>query len=303
MQPDVERAVAQLAASQYGAIARSQALELGMSASVLRTKLARGEWRVADRGIYEVTGSSPCWQRDAMVAVLGAGPAAVASGETAGLIHGVLRDVPSVIDVTVPWDKHPRQSPRRRTHRTRALRRSDVSRVGRIPVTSTARTLLDLAGILTDERLEAALDAALMSRRTSIAAMRRYLKVCGRTRNVARLTRLLDDREFGIPESELERVFERLIKHERLPVPVRQRPVSRFRVDYAYVELNIVIEVDGSATRSTKAQLQRDRRRQNEIVLEQHLIVRFTWDDVTKDGPYVVETIRRAIDARAGGGS
>ena len=83
--------------------------------------------------------------------------------------------------------------------------------------------------------------------------------------------------------------------------PSGSAQVSRFRVDYAYVERNISIEVDGSATRSTKAELQRDRRRQNAIVLEQQLVLRFTWDDVTKDRTTWSRVVRRALGA--GGGS
>jgi very-short-patch-repair endonuclease len=152
--------------------------------------------------------------------------------------------------------------------------------------------------------VEAALDRGLNTGRCTVCSVRTYVESrrLGRQRGVGVLVRLLDDREFGVPESELERVFERLVKRERLPMPVRQQEHRRYRVDYAYATQNIVIEVDGSATRSTKTQLQRDRRRQNDIVLDGLVVLRFTWDDVSKDVPYVVATIRRALDG-AGGGS
>lgn len=273
-----------------------------MTAAAIKAKVDRGVWRTVVRGIYEVAGSVRTWRRSVMGCVLGAGDGAVASHNTAARLHELIDHQPTTVDVTVPHRRHPKPMKGRRTHRTRTLTTSDVTRVDAIPVTSVPRTLLDLAGILSDERLEAIVDAALASGRTSTAAMRRYLKASCRTHHVRRLVRLLDDRELGVPESELERAFERLITRAKLPMPPRQRSVARYRVDYAYEAQHLVIEVDGSATRSTKAQLQKDRRRQNAIVLERQTVLRFTWDDVTKDAPYVVETIGRALDG-AGGGS
>ena len=302
MRLDVERAVARLASSQFGAIARSQALDLGMSEKAIRIKVATGCWQIVDRGVYLISGSPRSRQRDVMVCVLACGCSAVASGRTAARLHGLSTEWPDVVEVLVDATNRPRSKAGRRVRRTRDLPRSDVTKVAGIAATSVPRTLLDLARLFSHVELEAALDRALVSGRTSIGAMRRYLEASGRTRNITRLTRLLDDREFGVPESELERTFERLVKRYRLRMPIRQKRVRRFRVDYAYVELDIVIEVDGSATRSTKAELQRDRRRQNEISLDKLLILRFTWDDVTKDADYVVATIMRALDG-AGGGS
>jgi very-short-patch-repair endonuclease/predicted transcriptional regulator of viral defense system len=298
----IEANIAKLASTQYAVIGRAQAVALGMSHSTIKTKLENGLWRPVERGVYVMSGAPACWERSVVVAVVASGTGAVASHRAAGRLHALLHEVPTVVDITVLRGRHPRPGHGREVHRTRVLRSSDVTRVRGIPVTSVPRTLLDLVRVLSDEVMEAALDTALLLGRTSIGAMRRYLAACGRTRYVGRLVRVLDDREFGVPASELERVFERILKRERLPYPSRQHTHLRYRVDYAYPDQRIAVEVDGRATHSGKQDVQRDRRRQNDIVLDGFLVLRFTWDDVTKDPDYVVATIRRALDG-AGGGS
>ncbi len=289
-----------IARKQHGAFTRRQAGDAGYSPTEIKRLRARGEWRTLRRGVYAHAGALDSWELRASAAVLAAGPGAALSGRSAAYVLRLLESRPQTIDVTVPFGRRGSNG----THRARSLGETDTRVINGLRVTCGERTLIDLAGSVPVSTLEGALDRGLLAGRFTTRSVRTYVvrRQLTHRPGVGTLMKLLDDREFGIPESELERAFERLIKSEGLPTPVRQRSVSRFRVDYAYLDQNIFIEVDGSATRSTKAALQRDRRRQNEIALELVLILRFTWDDVTRDIPYVVATIRRALDG-AGGGS
>lgn len=300
MSREAELRLRRIAARQHSLVTRRQAREVGFSSQSIRTKLDSGLWVPARRGVYDVGGSPASWERRVLLEVLSAGTDAFASHLSAACIQRISPLRPDVIDVTIPHRRHPEPVRGRRIHRTRVLPRSDVTEICGIPVTRVPRTPVDTAGVVVEHKLEQILDTALVTGRTSIDAMRRYVRNHPNRPHIDVLKALLSDREHGVPESELERVFERLMKRTRMPIPVRQRPIRRFRVDYAYVDLNIIIEVDGSATRSTKRDLQRDRRRQNEIALEELLILRFTWDDVTTDEQYVIETVRRALRTRGG---
>jgi very-short-patch-repair endonuclease len=113
------------------------------------------------------------------------------------------------------------------------------------------------------------------------------------------LRRLLDDRERGRLTTEIERRFDRLLKRSRLPMPARQHPIGERSADFAYVDERIVIELDGGDSHMRKEVFEDDRQRQNEFVINGWLVLRFTWDDVTKRSDRVVETIRYALEMRS----
>jgi hypothetical protein len=96
----------------------------------------------------------------ALAACLWAGDNAVASHRTAGVLwelDGVMEDR---VEITVTPPRSPR-SPLVIVHRSLQLPRADRVTLGVIPVTSPTRTLIDLAGCLADEDLEAAIECAL----------------------------------------------------------------------------------------------------------------------------------------------
>jgi very-short-patch-repair endonuclease len=66
------------------------------------------------------------------------------------------------------------------------------------------------------------------------------------------------------------------------------------------VDARIAIELDGFAQHRTGATFRDDRRRQNALILEGWLLLRFTWDDVTRNGEIVIDTLRRALAERKG---
>jgi very-short-patch-repair endonuclease len=174
----------------------------------------------------------------------------------------------------------------------------DVRTVKGLRVTCPARTLVDLAGALTDRALARAVDTALLSGLTTIRVIRRYVhdRRLQRRPGIRRLVKLLDDREFGVPESELERRMLELIGQYRLPSPERQRAAGPHRVDFAYLEAAVLVEVDGRATHGTAEAFDQDPVRQNDLVLEGWTVLRFTWTHITADPDYVAETITRALE-------
>ena len=112
---------------------------------------------------------------------------------------------------------------------------------------------------------------------------------------VGRLRAIVEDRTAGIPSEELEREFLRLIRRFRLPKPVRQRPQGRYRIDFAYPDAMLAIEVDGWSSHGTPAALANDLRRQNKLVLSGWTVLRFTWKQLVESPDEVVATIRTAL--------
>lgn len=189
-------------------------------------------------------------------------------------------------------------------HRARRFDRADVRIVSRIPVTCVARTIADLAGLVKSADLEAALDKALLRGLVTTYGLRTYVDDRGLRHHpgVGTLMRLVADRSAGVPEGELERRFLEILRKRGLPEPARQHREGRRRIDFAYIDERIAIELDGYASHGSKTAFESDRLRQNELVLAGWFPLRFTWEHVTQAAHTVGETLEEALSRRAGGG-
>jgi predicted transcriptional regulator of viral defense system len=138
--------------------------------TAIDTRRQNGAWTSVARGTYVIAGAPSTWEQRAMIAVLASGPGAVVSHLSAAALLQFIDVRPTIIDVTVPHARRPRKSPLRSIHRTRVLADADRTKVGPIPVTTPARTMLDVAAILDEQRLEAALDVAITRGKTTDAS-------------------------------------------------------------------------------------------------------------------------------------
>ena len=97
-----------------------------------------------------------------------------------------------------------------------------------IPVTTPARTIIDLATLLQPSQLEAAVNAADKLGLIDPEQLRRKVDHHRGTDGVKALRRLLDRQTFSLTDSELERRFLRLIRRAGLPVPKTQQRINGF---------------------------------------------------------------------------
>jgi very-short-patch-repair endonuclease len=84
-----------------------------------------------------------------------------------------------------------------------------------------------------------------------------------------------------------------------VPRPVRQHPVggTPYRLDYAWPDRLLAVEVDGYGPHSSREAFQSDRARQNALVLAGWTVLRFTWADVRDRPAAVAAVLRRALGA------
>lgn len=290
---DAERRIAALAAKQSGLFTYAQALGAGFSPEAIRYRLSCDRFVKLGKGVLSLRGVPASWDRRLWTAVLNSGEGAIASHMTAAFVWGLVEREPPVIDVSVAKTRRPRPISGTRIHRVTSL---ESVRRRRLPITTVPRTILDLADSDISERV---LDAALDKRFTTVVRMKACIAPLRTNAGLGRLDRILDDRIRGTSATELERIFDQVIKRARLPLPARQHPIGRRRVDIAYVDERIVIELDGGGSHMRKEVFEDDRRRQNDLVLAGWLVLRFTWDDVTKQSDRVVETVRHALEMRS----
>ena len=187
-------------------------------------------------------------------------------------------------------------------HRSGDLSKRDTTSVNGVPATNATRTLLDLGSVVTVDVLETALERALRSRATNLdRLLRRFFELAARGRpGTASLRSLLVERDPSLApaESDLETLLSKILRRGGLPAPVRQFEVlvagQRFRLDAAYPELMIFIEGDGFGVHSMRGSFERDRSRQNLLVVAGWLPLRFTWRRLCRSPESVVSEVRAA---------
>ncbi len=238
----------------------------GLTLSALKWGQARGRWRRVRRGVYAEGPEEPTALDHAVAEVMARG--AVASGGLAGVLHGL---------DGVDLDGHP--------VRRRSLPDDRVVEVEGVRCTDAWQTVVDLAATLDDLRWEQALESALRTARVSIAALERSLPALSRARvpGTARIRRVLDLRPEGAPptESLLETLMVQLVRTvPGLPDPVRQMTIGSARVDLAWPDLGLFVELDGQ---QHLGQPLYDARRETAVVAATGwLCGRFTWFEVAR---------------------
>jgi very-short-patch-repair endonuclease len=274
---------------------------MSLSRQQRRTLLAKGVLLPVGGGVVRHAAYPTSTEQRMLAAVLAAGEGAVASHMSAAALWRL--DVTAApgaeVEVTVRRPRHPRAVPGI-VHRTLDLGPADVEPRQRIPRTTVARTLLDIAARLAPSELEEALDDAErrgLVWRPHLRWRSEELRRRGRA-GVPALEGLLDRTE-GRPlgDSWLEQSAIRHVLGAGLPVPrvqVKRRKSGGgiARVDLLWDDAKLAVELAGHRTHSTRRQRQSDAERAARLGLEGWTVVEFTYEDVVERPEYVVEMIR-----------
>jgi predicted transcriptional regulator of viral defense system len=275
-----DRAIAALAARQHGVVARRQLLAAGLSPEMLRGRIRSQRLLLLHRGVYAVGHARLTRDGHRVAALHAAGPGAALSHREAGALHALL---PSGVrmEVTTP---NQRRVPGIVVYRAR-LDRADVTTVDGLPVTTVARTLVDLAGVVPRERLRKTLEEAERSHRLDVRAIEAVLART-RGRNGSGHERIrhglteLAATGTSITRSMLERGFLALLDAHALPRPTTNAWAEAMEVDAVWPAVRLAVELDGWNAHKTRDAFQRDRTRSNDLQAAGWTILRFTHADV-----------------------
>jgi very-short-patch-repair endonuclease len=185
-----------------------------------------------------------------------------------------------------------------RIHRTRVLDAQDVMRLHGIPVTTLARTLVDLAGVVRADSLAKALKVADQQSLLNVRAIDDVLRrTRGRRGNGHAAIRqaLADYRQLGdaTTRSPLEDAFLALLRRHGLPAPQTNKLIEGMEVDAVWRERRVVAELDGYVYHGSRGAFERDRERDAVLMAAGWRVVRFTHRQVTARPDHVVGTLRR----------
>lgn len=291
--------IAQIAGVQRGRINRRQLLAACLTPGEIHTLATSGQLRRRRHGVYAVGHEADMPWTAETEALLACGEGAVLSHGSAGALWGLAPPPPpdGPVFITAP-SRH--QLPRVVAHRNALMPRDIGIREG-LPVTSPARTLLDLASVLTPRRLELAFDQALIQRLMRPAEVRELLaRTHGRPGQ--RMLRDLLGREQrpGVTRSEAEERFLGLVREAQLPEPEVNVRLHGWEVDFLWREARLVVEIDGYRYHSTHANFVRDRRK--DAVLHEHglTVLRLTWLQLESEPFAVVARLSRWLAGSLG---
>jgi very-short-patch-repair endonuclease len=261
------------------------------------------------------------------VALAAVGGNTVASHQSAAWLQGLIERPPAVVHVTA--DRARRDLAGVVVHRSNSVAaeghrgHSGQRRFRGVACTPPARTLVDLAANATRAELEAAVDravsAGLVRRKDLVALTRdapggpggrrglggpaRLGRSAGR-RGTDRLRRCLEERgDLNAPmPSVLETKMARLMTRYRLPAAKAEHIAGadgEFRIDYAYPESRVAVELYGYAWHHSPEQLARDQARHRQLQLEGWTVLVFTWPDVIRRPEQVARDVRQALQTRS----
>ena len=276
-----------LARRQHDVVARVQLLALGFTPAAIEHRLATGRLHALWRGVYAVGRPNVTRYGRWMAAVLACGDGAALSHRSAAALYELTTAADSVIDVSVPAGVRRRQ-PGIAAHRRGA---AEITLYHRIPVTTPALPLIDLATLLQSDRLEAAVNEADEHDLIDPESLRRTLDDHAGRPGVAALRRLIDRRTFVLTDSELERRLLPIARRAGLPKPETGRKVHGFRADFFWPDLGLVVETDGLRYHRTPAQQARDRLRDQTHAAAGLTPLRFTHAQVRFEPAHVQATL------------
>ena len=279
----VDQVIAEMAESQHGLVALDQLAEAGVQPHHVDRRLQRGSLLRVRKAVFAVAGSPCGFERDVLACVLAAGPAAVASHTTAAVLWGLPLVQHEVFEITTSRAHWARMSGVR-AHRTVAFLACEHTGLRGIPVTTVARTLVDLSGSLSTAQLGRMTDRALRQNTLHLDDLRKCVAGLPSApgRHPTRVQRVLQRRLPGYDagDSGLEMRFARAIVSGGLPEPVQQHPVSignrRYRIDLAYPDRKVAIEIDGWEYHRSRSAFDDDRSRANDLVVAGWNVLRFT---------------------------
>lgn len=266
-----DAAVAAIARRQHGVVAIGQLHGAGVSRNAVRRRVEAGRLHRLHRGVYAVGHPSISQEGRWVAAVLACAAGVAVNSETALLgredseatmsvleywgaalshrsaaeLWGLLRPGNGSVDVSIPGDSGRAKRSGIRLHRSHSLLPASVTIRSGIPITTPARTIVDLRRVSVGER-----------RLVTPRELRRAI----RQANVFGLPIEEGDRRRR-ERSDLEEDFLVLCRRHRLPTPEVNVRIGEHLVDFLWRERRLIVETDGYIYHRGRAAFEDDRTR------------------------------------------
>jgi very-short-patch-repair endonuclease len=291
--------MAMIAAEQHGLVTRPQLARLGIDDAGVRRRVRKGSLHRVHQGVYAVGHPNLTTEGRWAAAVLACGPGSALSHLDAAALW-------AIYDASGPR-VHVLTSANRPVsgicvHRARRLHRDDVTEHRGIPVTSVARTLVDLTDVLPEDRVLRAVREAEFRQLLDHDALNAAVERARTRRNIRSLRRALATHRPGqIVRDELEHRFLELIDTAGMRRPETNVKVKTrrrvYEIDCLWRQEGVAVELDGRAAHVRATAFEEDRERDAALSAMGLRPVRFTWRRVRKAGDEVAAELAAMLSA------
>ncbi len=284
----------------------------GITSERIRLLVRRGVLTKIDWGVYarsDLAERLAVTQRGRRVlriaaAIAVVGPGAVASHQDAAILHGLAlleRPDAETLALTVP-----RGLAGIRTRRpyvrasTSWLPEEHIAIRHKVPVTSVARTVVDLARTTPFRSGVVLADSALHDKKASEAELMAVAAGCTRWPGIGRARQVIEFSD-GRSESPFESIARVAFRDGGLPPPELQVWVGGEgrgvigRADFLWREHSTIGEADGALKYADPDRARNQLRRDAELRAAGFEVVHFTWHDLTTAPDQVIDSIRMAF--------
>lgn len=290
-------------------VTAAELVEAGWRRDQIRDGARHGDLMVVRRGIYadgahgrkllSLKGGDELLAITAATALTGTGAGAVVSHQSAAHLHKI--DLVGRRDPTVHLTRPPGadlHAPARIRLHAAGLPAGHVTDILGLPVTTAARTAIDLARMLPFRAGVVAADSTLHRRLTTAEELQAVLAVCSQWPGAAKAAAVIGFAD-GLSESPLESIARVVFRDCGLPPPILQALIGTAedvaRVDFYWGKYRTIVEVDGAVKYAdplrARAQLERDAWLRS-LGYE---VVHFTWDEITMMPEFVAARIRETF--------
>ncbi len=287
-----------LAECQAGVVSRSQAREAGFSDFAIRARITSGAWERLGRALVlrDVTQAGDL--RMAWLLAFNTSIDSVITGPLAVRLGGWNLSGRELIVV----DEHHRPAGLPNVHLMRRASARMVPRRDGLRIAPRRDALVDTLVCTPLRRAEDVLDVALQRRWLHASDLKEIVSQrSGPGRKGVSRLRHLQQRASSGSRSEAEHQMRLLLRRTRgmwvANYAIRGSDGTIVaEIDFADPHLRIAIEVDGRAFHSDHRSFERDRQRQNMLVLQGWIILRFTWERIVHDPQSVIAEVDAAIE-------
>jgi very-short-patch-repair endonuclease len=301
----LDRRIAELAERQHGVLARRQLLAAGACDRAISRRIERGTLRVVHRGVFALGHRLLAENGRFMAALFAGGDQAVLSHISAARLWGLPIGPATPVHVTTPQQRC--SSAKIAFHRS-LIPGDELTEIDDVPVTTTARTLLDLASCVPPHRLRAIVDEAEYRQLTDIVPLPVLLGRYPGRRGVTAIRRVLEEGVSGENRTreELEARFREFLIERDIPRPIFNRPMTvgslRMVADCVWLRERLIVELDGGAAHRRRRNFDSDRARDRVLLAAGWRPVRVTWRHLADDLDGLERELRTLLETAVSDG-
>jgi very-short-patch-repair endonuclease len=285
-----------MAISAHGVVTRRQLLGAGITLDEIRHRLQTGALLREYPGVYRVGHRAPSVEAWYLAAVWAGGEEALLCGAPAAHLFGVIKGVPPMPQVITPTE---RRIEGVITRRSRRVDPRDATVWRGVPVTTVARTLVDLAAVLGSEALARACHEAGVLHRTTPRDVEKALERRAKTPGARKLRAILHG-DVRVTLSKLESTFLQRLRAAGLVLPVTNRPAGSRRVDCRWPAQRLTVELDSYRYHHSRHAWEQDRHREREAHARGDEFRRYTYGDVLEHPRLMLRELHELLSKRPG---